>query len=37
MRVYGPGDFKFHGADLGILVTKGPSPPHWCLPAAGLP
>jgi hypothetical protein len=23
MRVYGPGDFKFHGADLGILVTKG--------------
>jgi hypothetical protein len=23
MRVYAPGDFKFHGADLGILVTKG--------------
>jgi hypothetical protein len=23
MRVYGPGDFRFHGADLGILVTKG--------------
>jgi len=23
MRVYGLGDFKFHGADLGILVTKG--------------
>ena len=23
MRVYGPGDYKFHGADLGILVTKG--------------
>jgi len=22
-RVYGPGEFKFHGADLGILVTKG--------------
>ena len=23
MRVYGPGDYRFHGADLGILVTKG--------------
>jgi biotin carboxylase len=23
MRVYPPGDFRFHGADLGILVTKG--------------
>ncbi len=23
MRVYAPGDYKFHGADLGILVTKG--------------
>jgi len=23
MRVYAPGDFRFHGADLGILVTKG--------------
>jgi biotin carboxylase len=23
LRVYGPGDYKFHGADLGILVTKG--------------
>ena len=23
MRVYGPGDFRFKGADLGILVTKG--------------
>jgi hypothetical protein len=22
MRVYPPGDFRFHGADLGILVTK---------------
>src|SRR5450631_4780029 len=21
MRVYGPGDYRFHGADLGILVT----------------
>jgi hypothetical protein len=23
MRVYAPADFNFHGADLGILVTKG--------------
>jgi biotin carboxylase len=23
MRVYAPGDFRFKGADLGILVTKG--------------
>ncbi len=23
MRVYGPGDYRFPGADLGILVTKG--------------
>ena len=23
MRVYAPGDFTFHGADLGVLVTKG--------------
>ena len=23
MRVYAPGDFRFHGADLGILVSKG--------------
>ena len=23
LRVYGPGDFRFSGADLGILVTKG--------------
>lgn len=23
MRVYGPGDYRFKGADLGILVTKG--------------
>ena len=23
MRVYGPGDFRWKGADLGILVTKG--------------
>ena len=23
MRVYGPGDYRFRGADLGILVTKG--------------
>ena len=23
LRVYGPGDFRFKGADLGILVTKG--------------
>ena len=23
LRVYGPGDFRFQGADLGILVTKG--------------
>lgn len=23
MRVYAPGDYRFHGADLGILVTKG--------------
>src|SRR5580692_10637856 len=23
MRVYGPGEYRFHGADLGILVTKG--------------
>jgi len=23
LRVYGPGDFRFCGADLGILVTKG--------------
>ena len=22
-RVYGPGDYRFKGADLGILVTKG--------------
>lgn len=22
MRVYAPGDYRFHGADLGILVTK---------------
>lgn len=21
--MYGPGDFRFRGADLGILVTKG--------------
>ncbi len=23
MRVYAPGDYRFHGADLGVLVTKG--------------
>ncbi len=23
MRVYGPGEFRFKGADLGVLVTKG--------------
>ena len=23
LRVYGPGDYRFSGADLGILVTKG--------------
>ena len=23
LRVYGPGDLRFRGADLGILVTKG--------------
>jgi biotin carboxylase len=23
LRVYGPGDFRFKGADLGVLVTKG--------------
>jgi hypothetical protein len=23
MRVYAPGDFRFKGADLGILITKG--------------
>ena len=23
LRVYGPGDFRFRGADFGILVTKG--------------
>ena len=23
LRVYGPGDYKFRGADLGVLVTKG--------------
>ncbi len=23
LRVYGPGDFRFRGADLGIVVTKG--------------
>ncbi len=23
LRVYAPGDFRFKGADLGILVTKG--------------
>ena len=23
MRVYGPGDYRFKGADLGVLVTKG--------------
>jgi hypothetical protein len=23
LRVYGPGDYLFKGADLGILVTKG--------------
>jgi biotin carboxylase len=23
LRVYGPGDYKFKGADLGVLVTKG--------------
>ena len=23
LRVYGPGDYRFKGADLGILVTKG--------------
>ena len=23
IRVYAPGDYRFHGADLGILVTKG--------------
>ena len=23
LRVYGPGEYRFHGADLGILVTKG--------------
>lgn len=23
MRVYAPGDYRFKGADLGILVTKG--------------
>ncbi|GAB3790433.1 biotin carboxylase [Nocardioides ungokensis] len=23
LRVYGPGDYRFEGADLGVLVTKG--------------
>ena len=23
MRVYGPGEYRFHGADLGIRATKG--------------
>jgi hypothetical protein len=23
LRVYGPGDYRFKGADLGILVSKG--------------
>jgi hypothetical protein len=23
LRVYGPGDYRFKGADLGVLVTKG--------------
>ena len=23
LRVYAPGDYRFKGADLGILVTKG--------------
>jgi biotin carboxylase len=23
LRVYAPGDYRFHGADLGVLVTKG--------------
>ena len=23
LRVYGPGDYRFKGADLGILITKG--------------
>jgi hypothetical protein len=23
LRVYGPGDYRYKGADLGILVTKG--------------
>ena len=23
LRVYGPGDYRFRGADLGVLVTKG--------------
>ena len=23
LRAHGPGDFRFRGADLGILVTKG--------------
>jgi len=23
LRVYGPGDYRFKGADMGILVTKG--------------
>lgn len=23
LRVYGPGDYRFQGADLGVLVTKG--------------
>ena len=34
MRVYGPGDFKFHGADLGILVTKGRMQTPEGLPSA---
>jgi hypothetical protein len=23
LRIYGPGDFRWKGADLGVLVTKG--------------
>ena len=24
LRIYGPGDFRWQGADLGVLVTRGP-------------
>ena len=26
LRIYGPGDFRWNGADLGVLVTQGPGP-----------